>query len=400
MNILYLAHRIPYPPNKGDKIRSFHQVRNLSRNHNIHLACFVDDPEDMKYVSTLEEICQSVYAIYQSKMTMRGQSLLALATGESLSVSSYYSATFKKYINDFLSSHHIDVIFMFSSVMAQYVQQVPKIPKFMDFVDVDSEKWLKYVDFHKFPLSWIYQLEAGRLAKYEDSVARICDCSLLVTEEEADTLRARVKDRPVYAISNGVDLSYFNSTRSPGPLTSSPCLIFVGAMDYFPNEDAVRFFSTEIFPKVREQLPEIRFNIVGRNPSSDVQDLGRLSGVSVTGEVADIRPFLEQAWVSVAPLRIARGIQNKVLEAMAMGIPLVGTSSAFEGMKVNQGDGVRIANNAQEFASEVLKLVTDSRLRADCSQQARRYVERYHRWEDHGSKLESLFVEIIEAQGH
>ena len=165
MNILYLAHRIPYPPNKGDKIRSFHHVQHLSKNHNVHVACMVDDYEDLDYVSPLRDMCQSVYPVYQNKLTMKCKSLFALISGEPLSVGSYHSAMFQDHVNTLLSSQKIDLIFMFSSVMAQYVRRVSGIPKVMDFVDVDSEKWKMYVGFHRFPLSWLYQLESRRLAE-------------------------------------------------------------------------------------------------------------------------------------------------------------------------------------------------------------------------------------------
>ena len=397
MQILYLAHRIPYPPNKGDKIRSFHHVQHLSKNHTVHVACMVDDDEDLGYVSPLRDICESVYAVHQSKITMKGKSLLALVSGAPLSVGSYHSRQFQDHVNTVLSTQKIDLILMFSSVMAQYVQRVSDIPKVMDFVDVDSEKWKMYVGFHRFPLSWLYQLESRRLAQYEADVARSCDCSILVTEEEAESLSKRVGDRRVTAVANGVDLSFYSSNGGQSPPSNSPCLIFAGAMDYFPNIDAVRYFSSEIFPHIRESLPGVQFLIVGRNPPGTVSELGAQPGISVIGGVPDMRPYLEQAWVSVAPLRIARGIQNKVLEAMAMGIPVVGTSSAFEGMRVKEGDGIRIGDNPSQFASEVLTLLGDTHLRQECSGQARGYVERCHRWEDHCSRLDSLLVEIAET---
>ena len=397
MEILYLAHRIPYPPNKGDKIRSFHHVQHLAKSHNIHVACMVDDYEDLEYVSPLRDMCQSVYAVYQSKHTMKCKSLLALATGAPLSVGSYQSGKFQDYVNSVLATQKIDVILMFSSVMAQYVQHVSGIPKVMDFVDVDSEKWKMYVGFHHFPLSWLYRLESRRLARFEAEVARSCDCSILVTEEEAESLSKRVSGRRIVAVANGVDLSYFDSNGALSLSPNSPCLIFAGAMDYFPNIDAVRYFSSEIFPTIRESLPEVHFLIVGRNPPETVSELGSQPGISVIGSVPDMRPYLQKAWVSVAPLRIARGIQNKVLEAMAMGIPVVGTSSAFEGMKAKDDDGIRIADTPREFALGVLTLLRDMALRQECSGQARRYVERCHRWDDHCSRLDTLVREIAET---
>jgi glycosyltransferase involved in cell wall biosynthesis len=166
-------------------------------------------------------------------------------------------------------------------------------------------------------------------------------------------------------------------------------------MDYFPNVDAVCYFCGKIFPMIRHEMPEAQFYIVGRNPPRQVKALGQQQNVIVTGSVSDVRPYLRQATVAVAPLRIARGVQNKILEAMAMGVPVVGTGNAFQGLPATPADGIRTADDAAEFARAVLSLLDDPGLRHEASLQARQYVQRHHRWQDHGARLESLLHAMI-----
>jgi sugar transferase (PEP-CTERM/EpsH1 system associated) len=279
--------------------------------------------------------------------------------------------------------------------MAQYVAPSSGIPKIIDFIDVDSEKWRLYAQHRAFPLSFIYCREADRLASYEENITALFDHSILCSRQEAETLRKRAKERPVSVVANGVDLEYF----SPSPISaqsSERTVVFTGAMDYFPNIDAVQFFCREIFPLVRRELPSTQFYIVGRNPTRQLSQLGKQPNVFVTGTVPDVRPYLAQATVAVAPFRIARGVQNKVLEAMAMGVAVVGTTEAFKGIAATEQDGVRIANDARSFAQHVITfLQEDATLRRQAVRQARAYVERHHRWEDQGAKLERILEEVV-----
>lgn len=277
--------------------------------------------------------------------------------------------------------------------MAEYVRYVSGIPKIIDFVDVDSEKWRVYANFHSFPLSWIYRLESDRLSRYEVEVAKAFDHSVFVSEKEANLFKQRIKDRGISVIPNGVDLDYFDPDRYAGICSKQTSIVFTGVMDYFPNVDAVKYFCTEIFPLVRESFPEAWFFIVGRNPTRQVKKLGLQHNVTVTGSVPDIRSYLEMAKIFVAPFRIARGIQNKILEAMAMGIPVVGTSEAFQGVKATMSDGIRIADEPKGFAREVLTFLNNPELRQLCSLQSRRYVQRHHQWQECGILLESLLQE-------
>lgn len=390
MNLLYLAHRIPFPPNKGDKIRSFHQVKYLSRKHRIHLACFVDDPQEMKHVESLKEYCADVRAVPLGGAAARIRSVLALAGETPLSVAYYSSKAMRYHVRSILESVPIETALIFSSTMAQFILEAKGIRKVMDFVDVDSEKWLQYSSRFGFPKANLYRLEGRRLARYEERVARSVDLSVFVTEEEKNLFGERFPGARLQAVHNGVDLEYFRAGDPPyADNGAPPKLVFVGAMDYFPNAEAVQYFAAEILPLIRREVPEVEFEVVGRNPSSSVQDLAKRDPkIHVRGTVPDVRPFLASATISVAPLRIARGVQNKVLEAMAMGVPVVATREAFEGILATPGRDLVVTNQPEEFAAETVRLIRDPTARERLGSSGKALVEGRYGWEASIASLE------------
>jgi sugar transferase (PEP-CTERM/EpsH1 system associated) len=396
MNILYVAHRLPYPPNKGEKIRAFHQIQQLARHNTVHLCSFVDDPADLPHSETLKQYCASVNVVYRNNASTPLVASAALLTGQPLSVALFARKSLKQKVLQKLATEQFDCIVVSSSSMAQYASFVSTIPKVIDLVDVDSEKWRLYAQHHSFPLSSVYELEAKRLARYEEHIAQVFDHCILISEEERRLLQVRVKERPIAVISNGVDLEYFSPCRTDGPQVTPPTIVFTGVMDYFPNVDAVQYFCKMVLPFVHNAMPEVKFYIVGSNPTHQVRELGKQPNVIVTGTVPDVRPYLTQANVAVAPFRLARGVQNKVLEAMATGLLVIGTSQAFEGIAATEKDGIRIADTPDKFAQEVITLLRgDAMLRRQAARQARGYVERHHRWSDQGAKLERLLEEIV-----
>ncbi|MBI4528310.1 MAG: TIGR03087 family PEP-CTERM/XrtA system glycosyltransferase [Deltaproteobacteria bacterium] len=393
MKILYLAHRLPYPPNKGEKLRAFHQIRYLSKRHTLHLACLADDPEDLEHIKTLETFCASVDVIYRSKAAARRLGIMAIANGKPLSLASFYLGELQRKIDQRINTERVDVVYVFSAAMAEYVRHLRKIPKMIDFVDADSEKWRDYAQRHPLPMSWVYRLEAERLARYESEAAGLFDRSIFISEKEANLVRSRVNGVSISVITNGVDTEFFHFKRACS--IDSSRIVFTGTMDYFPNVDAVQYFCRDIFPLIKKDLPGASFDIVGRNPTRRVTKLARQPGVNITGSVADIRPYLHRAAVAVAPFQLARGVQNKVLEAMATGVPVVGTSLAFQGLAVDAKSGIRKADDPSLFARWVVALITDTGLRQRCSRQAVQYVRAHHNWEEHGARLEQLIEEAV-----
>ena len=396
VNILYLCHRIPYPPNKGDKIRAFHQIQYLAKRHRLHVACLIDAEEDRAHVAHLTPLCASLDTAWRGGLAPKLRAAGALLGGGSLSVAAFHVPELERRVARRLESEPIDVAIVFSSQMGQYVSPEAPYPTIVDFVDVDSEKWRDYAERSRWPLSWLYRAEAARLGQYERALARRHEESVFVAENEADLFRTSAGGVRARAIPNGVDLEYYR--RRSGDRGAAPNLVFVGMMDYFPNVDAVVWFVEEILPLVRKDHPDAMLRIVGRNPTRRVLSLGRHPGVRVVGGVADVRPYLVDAAVSVAPFRIARGLQNKVLEAMAMEVPVVGTPFAFQGITATPDDGIRRAEDPASFARTVSDLLRDPNLRAEMGLRGRSFVERHHRWQDHGQALEKLLNEVVERR--
>ncbi len=334
--LLFLAHRIPYPPNKGDKIRSFHLLRHLARRYRVFLGAFVDDPDDWRHADALRELCADVHLVRLRPRLGRVLALRALLTGEPLSLPYFRSRSMRRWTDRILADKEVRRVFVFSSSMAQFVRHGTGVRKVIDFCDVDSDKWRQYGRSARWPLSRLYARESRLLLGFERRVARDADAALFVSQAEAVLFRECAPDvvGRIHVLENGVDASYFSPDREyPDPYgAQGPVLVFTGAMDYWANVDAVRWFAVEVFPAVRRRVPDVRFFIVGSNPTDDVVRLGRIPGIVVTGRVDDVRPYLSHAVAAVAPLRLARGVQNKVLEAMAMAKPVIASSPALDGI--------------------------------------------------------------------
>ena len=408
MRILYLVHRIPYPPNKGDKIRSFNEIKYLSKRHKIHLACLIDEDRDIGHIKTLEKYCSSVNAVKIDKKIAKLRSLFSLIRNRPLSVSYFFSKNLKRRIDQLLETQSFDAILVFSSSMAQYVINVKGIPKIMDFVDVDSDKWLQYSKYTRFPYSWLYQIEANRLAKYETNVAETFDHSIFVSEKEVELFKKQNPQiRNVTAISNGVDLEYFNpelnhssqfivrnneNNQQQSTCIQKPILLFSGAMDYYANVDGVIWFCKDIFPGIKERFPTAQFYIVGSKPNKKIQRLMKNDGVVVTGFVEDIRQYYRKADLCVIPLRIARGIQNKILEAMAFDIPVVATPQAFAGIKALPERDLEIAEDSKEFITKSIHVLSNQKFKEFLTKNGKKVVRNYYNWATNLSYLESILL--------
>jgi len=356
-DLLFLAHRIPYPPDKGDKIRSWHLLEHLSRRYRVHLGAFVDDPEDWRYCDKVRSVCASTYFADLNPRLGKLRSLTGLLTGAPLTLPYYRHAGMQGWVDARLSSG-VDRVFAYSAVMARFVMHAGQARRVMDFVDIDSDKWRQYAAAQSWPLSWLYRREGERLLAWERKVAAAFDASLFVSATEAADFRKLAPESAarIGHYNNGVDADYFSPDREyadPYP-TGVEAIAFTGAMDYWPNIDAVDWYARAVLPGLRASRPNLLFAIVGSRPSPQVRELAALPGVLVTGRVEDVRPWLAHARVVVAPLRIARGIQNKVLEGMAMARTVVATPQALEGINACVGKEVRSAASAADLARETL----------------------------------------------
>jgi sugar transferase (PEP-CTERM/EpsH1 system associated) len=359
-DLLFLSQRLPFPPAKGEKIRAYHELTHFARHYDIHLGCLADDPADLDHAAALKPFCRDIHVAPLKPRRAKIACLTGLLTHEGLSVTYFRDRGLAAWVRRVIDTVRPAVTFVYSSNMAPYVLDLPRHGRLIaDLVDVDSAKWLAMAEAETGPMRLVYRREWGRIAALEARIAREADLSVLVSDAEAALLARRVPggwDR-IRAVSNGVDHRYFDPAGfAEASLDDAPEFVFTGTMDYRPNADAVAWFATAILPRIRATVLDARFTIVGANPSRQTQALGDLEGVTVTGRVPDVRPFLARATAAVAPMRIARGIQNKVLEAMAMARPVVLTPDALEGINATPGQEVILAETTQSFADACIAL--------------------------------------------
>lgn len=386
--LLFLAHRIPYPPNKGDKIRSFHLLRQLAKDHRVFLGAFVDDPADHAGVEALGQWCEQVFVRDLSPRLARLRSLTGLLSGEPLTLPYYRDGAMQAWVDEVLASQDIDRVLVFSGAMAQYVMadRHAGLTRVVDFVDVDSDKWCQYAGQHRWPMRWIYAREGRRLLDFERRVAGLFTAGVFVSPAEAALFRRLAPEQAqhVWHAANGVDLAYYDPAQ---PLDNpyrddEQALVFTGAMDYWPNVDAVQWFANEVLPLIRAARPAVRFHIVGGGAGPAVQALASCEGVQRVGRVPDVRPWIRHAAAVVAPLRVARGVQNKVLEGLAMARPTVVTPAALEGIAATPGEQLLLAGDAAGLAEAVLCVLGDPARGEALGQRGRALMERDYRWED------------------
>ena len=383
MNILYLAHRLPYPPNKGDKIRSFNTIKHLSRRHDVWCACFVDDPDDSRHVAGLRQYCQEVIALPLHRRRAALRAVLDLAGNGSATEAFYRDHSMARAVHTLSHRVRFDAVLVFSSSMGQYADCVSAPRKVIDLCDLDSRKWADCARRCAPPRSWLYAAEARRLGTLERRLHQRFDATVLVGEHEAHGWDIPDRDRLCF-VGNGVELP---SLPARGGYDGG-VVGFVGDMSYFPNEDAVRWFAGKVWPEVRRGVASARFDIVGRRPSRAVRRLERIDGVRVVGQVQDVVEHLTRFQLVVAPLRIARGIQNKVLEAMAAARAVVTSTPAACGIDADDGRHFVIADESNVLALRIIRLLRDPLACRAMGQRAREFVATHHDWQQQLASLE------------
>jgi sugar transferase (PEP-CTERM/EpsH1 system associated) len=391
MRIYYVCQRVPYPPNRGDKIATYNQIKHLARRHEVHVFCVAQDRDDGANASGLAGIAKSVTAIPVSTARARLRALKALVTDGPLSTAYLDEPALHAAVAKAVAAAPPDLILVYSSNVAQFVERFVDVPRIMYFSDLDSQKWAQYASHGRAPMRWLYALEARRLLAFEARIAHSFSHSVVSTPTELKDFERLIPGAPVSAVRNGVDLDFF---RSAGRAKSPGTMIFTGVMNYFPNVDAVTWFADAVLPRVRDAVPGARFVICGSDPAPRVRDLAARPGIVVTGAVEDTRPYLDEAELFVAPLRLARGIQNKLLEALAMGLPSVASSLCWSATGIPDGEGVIAADDAAEFAARIIDLLRRADHRADMARLARGAVEERYGWELQLRELDRLIDQI------
>jgi len=392
-SLLFLTQRIPYPPDKGDKLRSYAILRHLAHRWTIDLGCFIDDPADHAHLDALRPLCASLHAVDLRRRVATLASGAGLLLGTSLSERYFHARSMSRWVDGALSRGPA-AIFVYSGVMGQYVLGRTGGARLVtDLVDVDSEKWRQYAERRRGPAAWIYRREARTVLRLERRLAQASDATLFVSEPEAALFRRRAPDcvDKVRVVGNGIDHAFFDPDLAHADPFPAGCraIVLTGAMDYWPNIDAADFFQADVLPRIRAHFPDVCFYVVGRNPSARVRAF-ETDGVVVTGGVEDVRPYLRHAALVVAPMRIARGIQNKVLEGMAMARAVVTTPSGYEGLAARPGAELLIGTDAAELAAACEGLLADPARAGSVGAAARRRILADYNWPARLAGLDEL----------
>ncbi len=390
MRVLFLCHRFPHPPKDGSRVRAFHLIKHLGATCEVTVGAPVRTSDEEAGIEALRGYCQRVLVGRVSAPAALARMILRLPTGTPSSMGYFYAPDLKRGIDAALAESAFDLIVVHCSSVAPYVAAVGTCPKILDFADMDSQKWLAYADVRGFPWSLGYRLEGRKLERAEARLAGAFDACTCITKAELDTLNGYGVETVAGWFPNGVDLDYFR----PADEGYDPDRIcFVGRMDYFPNQQGVTDFCHQVLPRIRERRPGVTFSIVGADPPAAIRKLGALPGVRVTGTVADVRPFVREAALTVAPLRIARGTQNKILESWAMGVPVVASSRAARGVDAVAGEHLLVADEPEAAAEAVLRLMADAGERRRLADAGRKRVESRYTW----PAAMAMFDAIVDA---
>lgn len=394
MRILYICHRFPYPPKRGGKIRPFNMIRHLSRSHEVVVCSLSRSDAETAEAQGLAPYCAGFHVAQVDDRVQTLRMVASLPTPITASASYFHSARLARTIDRLLAQGGFDLIFVHCSSVAHYVRNVRGIPKILDFGDMDSQKWLEYAQYKPFPLSVGYRWEGMRLHAEERELARRFDFCTATTRREWEALKALVAGTPTDWFPNGVDSEYF----APAAGGYDPdTIVFVGRMDYYPNQQGMFDFCASVLPRLRARRPTAKLQIVGADPSPAVRRLGELPGVTVTGSVEDVRPYVTRAALAVAPLRIARGTQNKILEAMAMGVPVVCSHAAAGGVDAVSGEHLLATETPDETCAAILGILEQPGERARLANAARARVLSHHSWANSMKRLDAIIDRCLGA---
>ena len=391
MKLLYLSQRIPFPPNRGDRIPVYHQLRWLSKKHEVVVGSLAHSGTRANAENLANELRVKVLAPDHSRWQQLKGMASAFLKRKPLSLGYFWNPTLQKMIDTELTGNRFDAVIVFSSSMAQYLEHFRHMPRIMNFCDVDSQKWESLVPKSHNPIRWIYRRESRTLLAYEQKIATDFDASCVVSKNEADLFRKYIPGVAVHILENGVNIDYYSAfPHKPEGLS----IVLTGVMDYPPNVEAALFFAQNIWGEIQKIHPRARFVIVGANPTKRVRALAKIQGIEVTGYVSDVRPYLASATVSIAPLAVARGVQNKILEAMAAGVAVLTTPEVAKGLPDGAESLVFTAERkADSFAVALLDLIKNESVREERAHKAQEFVRKNVTWEAKLAVLDQLLGE-------
>lgn len=392
MKILYVCHRFPFPPKRGGKIRPFNMIRHLSQHHQVTVCSLARSEAEAEEGRGIAPHCERFEMGRVSNPLQMLRMVIRLPTTVPSSMGYFYSPELAAKVNELLATERFDLIFVHCSSVAQYVSHVRDIPKILDFGDMDSQKWLEYVNYKPFPLKAGYWLEGNKMEREEKRLARLFNLCTATTRAEWETLESYSTGVASDWFPNGVDAGFFTPD---GEGYDADTISFIGRMDYYPNQEAMFRFCEQTWPLLRDRRPNMKLLIVGADPIPAVLKLGELPGVTVTGSVPDVRPYILRSAAMVAPLNIARGTQNKILEAMAMGVPVISSSIAAGGVDAKSEEHFLVADTPAEYADAILRLVEQPAERERLSRAGRERMLSHHAWPRSMERLDGIIERCL-----
>jgi sugar transferase (PEP-CTERM/EpsH1 system associated) len=397
MNILYLCHRFPFPPKRGGKIRPFNMIRHLhAQGHRVTVCSLVRSADEAKEGEGIAAHCTAFHSGRVAETTQFARMIARLPLVTPSSMGYFYSPELAATVQRLLREQRFDLIFVHCSSVAQYVEHVTDVPKILDFGDMDSQKWLEYANYKPWPLSWGYTLEGTKMLWAEKRLARRFDLCTATTRAEWQTLEDYGTGAATGWFPNGVDAQFFAPTDGA---YDADTISFIGRMDYYPNQECMARFCKDVWPLLKSRRPALKLLIVGADPSPAMRALGDLPGVTVTGSVPDVRPYIRGSALMVAPLAIARGTQNKILEAMSMGVPVVTSSAAAGGVDAEAERHLLVADQPEPIAQAVLRLVEQPAERARLAGAGRERMLSHHDWAKSMLRLDTLIERCMAGFG-
>jgi len=386
MKILFVCHRFPFPPNEGGKIRAFNMITHLQQNHEVTVASLVESKTEQAEVSGIQPYCHQYIAQRMNRPLAWLKAVLCLLTFIPSSMGYFYSWKLGKKIKHLIKQNQYDLIVVHCSSVAHFVLSAKSTPKILDFCDMDSQKWLIYAKHKPFPLSVAYWLEGIKLQRAEKLLARKFDSSSVATAFELETLESFRSGKHSFCFPNGVDTEYFSPSEREYDVNT---ICFIGKMNYYPNEKCMLEFSEQVFPQLRKKYPQLKLCIVGSNPTEKILALAEREGIEVTGRVADVRPYVQRSVLSVVPLTIARGTQNKILESMAMGVPVVCSGVAARGIDALPEEHVLVADGVAEYVNQIARIIENPEERTRLSVSGRKRMLSHHSWKIAMQKMDT-----------
>ena len=394
MNVLVVCHRFPFPPKRGGKIRPFKVIRHLhEQGHRVVVASLVRSAEEADEGQGLAQFCAEYDMVQVNETVQNLRTVGCLATTLPSSMGYFHSPELARRLEARLQRERFDLIFVHCSSVARYVEHV-SVPRILDFGDMDSQKWLAYAKYKPFPLSAGYWLEGAKLEREERRLSDVFDICTVTTRAELETLDGFGSGTATGWFPNGVDADYFTPTADP---YEPETLAFIGRMDYYPNEECMVEFCQHTLPLVRQQRPGLKLLIVGADPSPTVWRLGQIEGVTVTGSVPDVRPYVWRSALTVSTLNIARGVQNKILESMAMGVPVVTSPTAAGGVDANDQEHFLVASSPEQVAKAILRIVDDPSERDRLSRAGRDRMLTHHSWKGSMGRLDQIVAQCLKT---